>query len=635
MLIVLNRSPRDMIRRTLYVFLPSMITALMVATSASAQLRVVSYNIARLMGDSDSFQYVLTEMGLDDKPGFAVPPHVIVFQEVTTTNVAPLTAAVQAAHPGIPYVAGTYTNFNENFVGGAQAMFYRSDLLTEDTAAHTDIFTGAGRFTDRWRLTLNGYDNDDAAFYIYSSHLKASTGSANEQLRLEGVQAIRADAATLPAGSLIIYAGDLNLYENTEPAYQAFIAPGPGQALDPLGTGPWAGSSFAIKHTQSPRLTSQGGLVGGGMDDRFDFQLSTSRFHDGAGLSIMPGTYRALGNDGNKWNQSINNGNNFYYFWDVPRSNALADALFEASDHIPVVADYQLPARIHAHLPPNFGPVLQGAPTTVTLTVSNDAPAIVPNGADTLSYAATTAGALTGTYSGEAEPLGPALTHQVTINTFVPGTAVSGAVQVNSSSQGAGNNPVLLQTIGTVLRRSQASFAPTSFVNFRNVEAVAVAGGPVIDIEIPIYAANWNAPQAWIDVTSLEGTASDHPFAVMTPTLSQITDSAGIVLITFDPSSLSPGPYSAFTEIDWSEQPLPGAVTGSLFATINVTVEPGNDPGLTGDLNGDGVVNSTDLLILLNSWGPCPSPPEECPADLNESGAVDSADLLILLENWS
>jgi len=58
-------------------------------------------------------------------------------------------------------------------------------------------------------------------------------------------------------------------------------------------------------------------------------------------------------------------------------------------------------------------------------------------------------------------------------------------------------------------------------------------------------------------------------------------------------------------------------------------------PGITGDLNGDGVVDSADLLILLSSWGDCPSPcPPSCIGDLNDDCTVDSADLLILLSNW-
>jgi Tol biopolymer transport system component len=56
-------------------------------------------------------------------------------------------------------------------------------------------------------------------------------------------------------------------------------------------------------------------------------------------------------------------------------------------------------------------------------------------------------------------------------------------------------------------------------------------------------------------------------------------------------------------------------------------------PDPSGDLNGDGVVDGADLLILLSAWGKC-NEPDSCPADLNNDGTVDGADLLILLSNW-
>lgn len=50
---------------------------------------------------------------------------------------------------------------------------------------------------------------------------------------------------------------------------------------------------------------------------------------------------------------------------------------------------------------------------------------------------------------------------------------------------------------------------------------------------------------------------------------------------------------------------------------------------IPGDLDGDGVVDSTDLAILLGNWG------GRGAADINGDGVVNSTDLGILLSNWT
>ncbi len=50
-----------------------------------------------------------------------------------------------------------------------------------------------------------------------------------------------------------------------------------------------------------------------------------------------------------------------------------------------------------------------------------------------------------------------------------------------------------------------------------------------------------------------------------------------------------------------------------------------------GDVNGDGVVNVTDLVEVIVAWGACTAP---CPADLNGDGQVNVTDLVELIVNW-
>lgn len=69
----------------------------------------------------------------------------------------------------------------------------------------------------------------------------------------------------------------------------------------------------------------------------------------------------------------------------------------------------------------------------------------------------------------------------------------------------------------------------------------------------------------------------------------------------------------------------------SSWRTWVAGVTPPFDPA---DINHDGAVTTTDLLILLGAWGPCPSPPAGCPADIDGDGSVTVTDLLALLAAW-
>jgi hypothetical protein len=72
---------------------------------------------------------------------------------------------------------------------------------------------------------------------------------------------------------------------------------------------------------------------------------------------------------------------------------------------------------------------------------------------------------------------------------------------------------------------------------------------------------------------------------------------------------------------------------GTSSYTLLERLEPGAVPGNPADLNGDGVVDVLDLLILLDNWGTCQEC-GDCPADLNNDCAVDVLDLLLLLDAW-
>ena len=82
---------------------------------------------------------------------------------------------------------------------------------------------------------------------------------------------------------------------------------------------------------------------------------------------------------------------------------------------------------------------------------------------------------------------------------------------------------------------------------------------------------------------------------------------------------------------------------GKLFIFNGINGNDRNSNGILdgcevpGDINGDGNVNVTDLLIVINNWGACGNP-NSCPADVapapNGDDTVNVLDLLMVINNW-
>lgn len=68
---------------------------------------------------------------------------------------------------------------------------------------------------------------------------------------------------------------------------------------------------------------------------------------------------------------------------------------------------------------------------------------------------------------------------------------------------------------------------------------------------------------------------------------------------------------------------------GSPDAFLRVKVDLGS--ACAGDVNGDHVVDISDMMAVLGAWGGCGG---DCPADINDDGVVDIADMMGVLSAW-
>lgn len=404
------------------------------AAPASAQLRIVDYNIAQnydIAGDpNNGLQTIFTAIGVEVRNGFAKPIDVLAVQEANTdgTDAVALAAILNGIYGVTTYAAVPVPANSVSGGNGLPGLVYNSASVSlVGTFAFGDVgsdSTQQPRSSLRYQLRPTGYDAT-ADFYVYNNHYKSDDSSTDQARRNVEAQGIRANSDALGEGAHAIYVGDFNVYHSGEPMYQTLLAAGPGQAIDPA-------SFTKLYHTQSPAIESAfTGQVLGGMDDRFDFQLITGEFQDNEGLSQLAGSYRAFGNDGtHTTNGALTTGTG-------AAPNVLT-ALAQSSDHLPVVADYQLPAKLGVQVAAIPTSVAAGASVSIDVLINNLANAITALGADELDYTLSVTGDLLGSAAGTIAALAAGQTRHFSLNTATPGLK-SGVVTVSTTSQGAAN----------------------------------------------------------------------------------------------------------------------------------------------------------------------------------------------------
>ena len=212
-----------------------------------------------------------------------------------------------------------------------QALFYDKNKFE---ILSTSKIEGDPRNIIAYRLQ---HIQTEKIFFVFNLHMKASQGSSNEQRRYTQVQQLINYTQQMNEDHFYVVAGDFNIYSTNEPAYQKFFettATGYGKFNDLINVeGSYRNEDYAIYHTQSPRTSQFGGGASGGMDDRFDYILFSDSLMQSNRTFVLKETYKAIGNDGNHYDKAINIAPN------TAVTQEIADALHDASDHLPVVVD--------------------------------------------------------------------------------------------------------------------------------------------------------------------------------------------------------------------------------------------------------------------------------------------------------
>ena len=292
--------------------------------------RIMTYNLWNFDGEDnsreDDIQMVISEIN----------PDIIVAEELDgddgfdALGTDILDQIEDGLYTGAPFTNQSNTNVD---IG----LYYKPDVFEFISTATINTTSNWGH-RDAIEFVMQ-HISSGVEIRLYGVHLKAGTGNDDEAERAEEASALREYLNGLDSDDFIFVLGDFNLYNSGEDAWAALTesqTENNGRLFDPIDeVGNWHNNSaFEEVHTQSPRAFYNGANFGG-MDDRFDFILTSFAVLDTASSDCYyeENSYTPFGNDGNHFNQAVNDGYNSAVSDDV------ADALVVSSDHLPVYLD--------------------------------------------------------------------------------------------------------------------------------------------------------------------------------------------------------------------------------------------------------------------------------------------------------
>ena len=473
----------------LFVCFALIVSSSILSQTASAQLRIVTYNTNTFntqAGNSnvrtirDEADIVFEAIGEEIVNGFARPADIILLQEqqrpsTTTQDFVNRLNSIYSGR-GFSYARGQLVS---DTVGGdgagtpsnneiRQSVVYRTDsvsLISEESFGNVGSGTSSQpRETVLHQFRPIGY-GADADIYLFNSHFKSGdTNDDRAQQEAEAAQIRNYIDSNNLQDSNVIVGGDLNVSDNFNSSNQSNLSSleilassGNGRVLDPLfPNGQDVDFSYVNTNssrtqfgvdlgpflTQSP-ANQNGPVVGGGIDDRFDFLLQSDELLDNEGVASIALSLRTFGNNGSTEDTQINDGNtiSFNGVNSFTRQQVL-DALSLASDHLPVVQDFQLPAVLAAELGDEVPlTVEQNSEIDLALVIENAADVLVALGADELDFSYLASGDIFGSGSGIDQALGGAFNGIVSLDTTQLGLR-SGIITISSDSQSVANGSI-------------------------------------------------------------------------------------------------------------------------------------------------------------------------------------------------
>ncbi len=533
---------------------------------------------------------------------------------------------------------------------GPSGLVYNTQTLQVVSATSLGSVSGSGEARAPMEYQMHPIGFSSAAnFYVIVSHAKSGSDSSSITRRNVEATTIANALSALPANSHAIVLGDFNITGGSaEATYQTLLT-----QLDDVArpTDVWNDSNATNQKAISSLLSESATSV----HFRDDIQFVTPAADPASasaqnGLQYTSGTSLVFGNGGSTSlvGTSVTSANNANALTDLgtQRSSVLT-ALTNATDHLPVIADYSLVG---------LNPVAQAVAwianrTGTWSTASNWSTATVPANAGTLSYAVTinsgnatlnvnttinsltmTGGTLagasnltltSGTVNGAYNVTGITTITSDPITVTPAGTlAFNGTTHNAGAFTGTGNLTVnagatltsdgitlnALTLNGKLVVRANATSTGTSKVN-----ALTLAGS----------TGNWSGA---LDLTNNKVVVEDA--ATHNTTLATLQNQVAFGLAnTAGIFSSTLAPNQALAVLD--NAILNKSSFGGQTVDANSLLIA---PELLGDTNADGTVDLSDLSTVLNNFGATAS--TWTSGNFDGQPTIDLTDLSDVLNNF-
>ncbi|HPN20385.1 MAG TPA: hypothetical protein PK758_00640 [Tenuifilaceae bacterium] len=298
-------------------------------------LTIMHYNL--MYYDKNVYGCTSETNNVDSKDGYPrtiinfVKPDIFTVNELNTS-----TASSERIKTNVLNINGETKYLRANTSGSyiSNMIYYNSEKLVLKSQA--EVATSP-RITDVYTLYLKteSISTGDTIFLTcFVIHMDGGAVGTDSSSRASSSLKIMNYIKQKNISGNILLLGDLNLYTFKEGAYINLTTPVGANNFrfyDPIDNeGKWSSNlTFSYIHTQSTHTTTNGCFITGGMDDRFDFILSSiDVLNNSKGLKYY--SYKAIAQDGKRYNQSLLSPDNK----SVP--SEVLNALYNMSDHLPV-----------------------------------------------------------------------------------------------------------------------------------------------------------------------------------------------------------------------------------------------------------------------------------------------------------